>query len=161
MLLFFKARDVLKLINDKRGPIDNLEHEVIGKTRVLIDGDSKNCRRQECNMGNLICDAIIDYVNFLINYQWIFLSLPLYLTISLFFALQYAGEYLSKDGWTNAAIVMLNSGNIRGSITRARNDEVIIYAHLSFTKSFHFHSQTLTGHPERHYKRFALRKCRC
>lgn len=75
MLLFSKAKDVLKLIADKKGPIDNLEHEVIGKTRVLLDGDSKNCRRQECNMGNLICDAIIDYVNFLINYQWMFLSL--------------------------------------------------------------------------------------
>jgi len=63
-LLFSKAKDVLKLITDKKGPIDALEHEVIGKTRVLIDGDSKNCRRQECNMGNLICDAIIDYVSF-------------------------------------------------------------------------------------------------
>lgn len=92
-----QAKDVLNLITEKKGPIDALEHEVIGKTRVLIDGDSKNCRRQECNMGNLICDAIIDY---------------------------YASEYLSKDGWTNAAIVMLNSGNIRASITRARNDEV-------------------------------------
>jgi len=43
-----------------------MEQKVIGKTRVLIDGDSKNCRRQECNMGNLICDAMLDYVRFLI-----------------------------------------------------------------------------------------------
>lgn len=62
-----QAKDVLKLIDDKRGPIDDLERKVIGQTRVLIDGDSKNCRRQECNMGNLICDAILDYVRFLIN----------------------------------------------------------------------------------------------
>lgn len=64
---FLQAKDVLKLIDDKRGPIDDLERKVIGQTRVLIDGDSKNCRRQECNMGNLICDAILDYVRFLIN----------------------------------------------------------------------------------------------
>lgn len=92
-----QAKDVLKLIIDKRGPIDEMEHKMIGKTRVLIDGDSKNCRRQECNMGNLICDAMLDY---------------------------YAGEYLSKDGWTDAAIAIQNSGSIRASITRARNDEI-------------------------------------
>lgn len=92
-----QAKDVLKLITDKRGPIDNMEKKVIGKTRVLIDGDSKNCRRQECNMGNLICDAMLDY---------------------------YAGEYLDKTGWTDAAIAILNSGSIRSSITRARNDQV-------------------------------------
>ncbi|KMQ96284.1 protein 5nuc [Lasius niger] len=92
-----QAQDVLKLITDKRGPIDDMEQKVIGKTRVLIDGDSKNCRRQECNMGNLICDAMLDY---------------------------YAGEYLNKDGWTDAAIAIQNSGSIRASITRARNDQV-------------------------------------
>lgn len=92
-----QAKDVLKLITEKRRPIDDMERKVIGKTRVFIDGDSKNCRRQECNMGNLICDAVLDY---------------------------YAGEYLNKDGWTDAAIAIVNSGSIRASITRARNDQV-------------------------------------
>ncbi|XP_071638168.1 protein 5NUC [Temnothorax longispinosus] len=92
-----EAEDVLKMINEKRGPIDQLQQQVIGKTRVLLDGDSKNCRRRECNMGNLICDALLDY---------------------------YAGEYLNKDGWTDAAIAVQNSGSIRSSITRARDDQV-------------------------------------
>ncbi|XP_071578514.1 protein 5NUC [Temnothorax nylanderi] len=92
-----EAEDVLKMINEKRGPIDELQQQVIGKTRVLLDGDSKNCRRRECNMGNLICDALLDY---------------------------YAGEYLNKDGWTDAAIAVQNSGSIRSSITRARDDQV-------------------------------------
>ncbi|XP_011876681.1 PREDICTED: protein 5NUC-like [Vollenhovia emeryi] len=92
-----QAEDVLKLINEKRGPIDDLQQEVVGKTRVLLDGDSKNCRRLECNMGNLICDAILDY---------------------------HAGEYLNTDGWTDAAIAVQNSGSIRSSITRDRNDQV-------------------------------------
>jgi len=59
---FLQAKDVLKMVEDKRGPIDELQQQVIGKTRVLLDGDSKSCRRQECNMGNLICDALLDYV---------------------------------------------------------------------------------------------------
>ncbi|XP_012218401.2 protein 5NUC [Linepithema humile] len=92
-----EAEDVLKKIAEMRGPIDDLERMAIGKTRVLIDGDSKNCRRKECNMGNLICDAILDY---------------------------YAGEYLDINGWTDTAIAIQNSGSIRSSITRARNDEV-------------------------------------
>lgn len=62
-----KAGDVLKKIAEMKGPIESLEHKVIGKTRVFIDGDSKNCRRQECNMGNLICDAILDYVRLSID----------------------------------------------------------------------------------------------
>lgn len=92
-----EAEDVLKLINEKRRPIDDLQQQVVGITRVLLDGDSKNCRRKECNIGNLICDAILDY---------------------------YAREYLSKNGWTDTAIAVQNSGSIRSSITRARNDQV-------------------------------------
>lgn len=96
-LLFSKAKDVLKLITDKKRSIDALEHEVIGKTRVLIDGDSKNCRRQECNMGNLICDAIIDYVSFLINLIMnVSLSLPLFLIMCLFFAVC---QRVLEQGW--------------------------------------------------------------
>ncbi|XP_029168931.1 protein 5NUC-like [Nylanderia fulva] len=92
-----QAKDILKLISDKRKPIDEMEHKIIGKTRVLLDGDFQSCRRQECNMGNLICDAMLDY---------------------------YAGEYLNKDGWTDAAIAIHNGGSIRASITRARNDDI-------------------------------------
>ncbi|KAL6259900.1 hypothetical protein P5V15_009811 [Pogonomyrmex californicus] len=92
-----QAEDVLRVIREKRGPIDDLQKEVVGMTRVLLDGDAKNCRRKECNMGNLICDAIIDY---------------------------YATEYFDANGWTGAAIAVQNSGSIRSSITRARNDQV-------------------------------------
>ncbi|XP_011631529.1 protein 5NUC-like [Pogonomyrmex barbatus] len=92
-----QAEDVLRVIREKRGPIDDLQKEVVGMTRVLLDGDAKNCRRKECNMGNLICDAIIDY---------------------------YATEYFDVNGWTGAAIAVQNSGSIRSSITRARNDQV-------------------------------------
>ncbi|KAG5325745.1 5NTD protein, partial [Pseudoatta argentina] len=92
-----QAEDVVRLIKDKRDVIDQLQQQVIGKTRVFLDGDSKNCRRQECNMGNLICDALIDY---------------------------YAREHINKEGWTDTAIAVQNSGSIRSSITRARDDQV-------------------------------------
>jgi len=62
-----QAEDVLKTIAEMRGPIDELEKKVVGKTRVLLDGNSKSCRRRECNMGNLICDSMLDYVRFFIK----------------------------------------------------------------------------------------------
>ncbi|XP_020298054.1 protein 5NUC-like [Pseudomyrmex gracilis] len=89
-----EVEDVWEMIRSMRKLIDDLEHKVIGKTRVFLDGDSKNCRRRECNMGNLICDALIDY------------------------------NLASLNGWTDVAIAIQNSGSIRSSITRARNDEV-------------------------------------
>ncbi|XP_032670459.1 protein 5NUC-like [Odontomachus brunneus] len=92
-----QAEDVQEMIIQMKKPIDELMNITIGKTRVLLDGDSKNCRRKECNLGNLICDSIIDY---------------------------YATQYLAKKGWTNAAIAIQNSGSIRTSITRARGDMI-------------------------------------
>jgi len=35
----------------------------VGKTRVFLDGSSATCRLQECNLGNLIADAMVDMVN--------------------------------------------------------------------------------------------------
>lgn len=31
----------------------------IGKTSVYLNGTSQACRFQECNMGNLLCDAVV------------------------------------------------------------------------------------------------------
>lgn len=31
----------------------------MGKTVVYLDGSSQSCRFRECNMGNLICDAMV------------------------------------------------------------------------------------------------------
>jgi 2',3'-cyclic-nucleotide 2'-phosphodiesterase (5'-nucleotidase family) len=38
-------------------------NEEIGKTKVLLDGDTKHCRVHECNLGNFIADAFVDYVS--------------------------------------------------------------------------------------------------
>ncbi|XP_047349466.1 protein 5NUC-like [Vespa velutina] len=94
-----QAPDVLKELDLLRPAIDNISTTEVGKTRVLLDGDSKTCRQKECNLGNLITDAIIDY---------------------------NAQEYFFKGKWTDAAIAVQNSGSIRASITRALNDKITI-----------------------------------
>lgn len=92
-----QAEDILQELEGMRGAITNVSQQVIGKTRVLLLGDSKVCRRMECNLGNLITDSMIDY---------------------------NAREYGSKDGWTDAAIALQNSGSIRTSIGRNNDDKV-------------------------------------
>lgn len=99
-----QAEDVLKELDKLRPAIDNVTHLEVGKTRVLLDGDSKHCRREECNMGNVITDALIDY---------------------------NAYDYFDKDGWTDAAIAVQNSGSIRSSITRDNNDKITMRDVLS------------------------------
>jgi 5'-nucleotidase len=53
--------DMLKIVNDLRVPISELTKEVIGETNVFLVGDRKVCRSQECNLGNLITDAMRAY----------------------------------------------------------------------------------------------------
>lgn len=60
-------------------------------TRVLLDGES--CKRVECNLGNFITDAMVDYN-----------------------ALQYTGEV----GWTDAAIALIDGESIKSSIERGQ-----------------------------------------
>ncbi|KAK9302569.1 hypothetical protein QLX08_005452 [Tetragonisca angustula] len=92
-----QAQDILNELEQMRGAIDNISQTVIGKTRVLLEGDSKICRRKECNLGNLITDSMIDY---------------------------NAAEYANPHKWTDAAIALHNGGSIRSSITRNDDDKI-------------------------------------
>ncbi|KOC68565.1 Protein 5NUC [Habropoda laboriosa] len=92
-----QAADILKELEEMRGAIDNISLTEVGNTRVLLEGGSKVCRRRECNIGNLITDAMIDY-----NVK----------------------EYAGRTGWTDTAIAFHNGGSIRSSITRANDDKV-------------------------------------
>lgn len=96
-------------LEQMRGAIDNISLAVVGKTRVLLQGDSKVCRQMECNLGNLIADSMIDY---------------------------NVGEYGGKDGWTDAAISLQNSGSIRTSITR-NNDDIVTMGDVLSVLPFH------------------------
>ncbi|XP_024941019.1 protein 5NUC isoform X2 [Cephus cinctus] len=92
-----QAADVLAELELWKGAVDNLTTTVVGTTRVLLDGDGKTCRSRECNLGNLITDAYVEYAT-----------------------RQYAGT----DGWTNAAIAVQHSGGIRTSITRDNDNQI-------------------------------------
>ncbi|XP_060065444.1 snake venom 5'-nucleotidase-like [Ylistrum balloti] len=77
-------------------PLIREKSVVMGKSAVYLDGSSNVCRLQECNMGNLITDGIVDY---------------------------FVGRQTDNTSWTEAAIAIMNSGGIRapieqGNITR-------------------------------------------
>lgn len=50
--------ELLKTVDHYRSEIDKINNEVLGQSKVVLDGD---CRLVECNMGNLFTDAILDY----------------------------------------------------------------------------------------------------
>ncbi|KAM4772238.1 5'-nucleotidase [Rhinophrynus dorsalis] len=73
-------------------------HE-IGKTLVFLNGSSLECRNRECNMGNLICDAMI-YNNI---------------------------RYPDEVRWNHVSLCIMNGGGIRASIDeRSTNGSITI-----------------------------------
>ncbi|XP_074644485.1 5'-nucleotidase-like [Tubulanus polymorphus] len=82
-----KDPDVLREIQTWAKPLIKLGKEVVGKSHVLLDGQRSQCRMVECNMGNMITDAMV-----------------------------YRNLRPSDSQWTNASIAMWNGGSIRASI---------------------------------------------
>ncbi|EDW61288.1 protein 5NUC [Drosophila virilis] len=80
---------VKALLDSKRATIDELETQVVGVSKVVLNGDREVCRQSECNFGNFIGDALV-YGRVIED---------------------YGGLY-----WTDAAIALMNSGGIRASI---------------------------------------------
>lgn len=58
-----QAKDILDELEKWRPAVNEVAKKIVGSTKVHLDGDGKNCRRKECNLGNLISDAMIDYVS--------------------------------------------------------------------------------------------------
>lgn len=77
--------EVVELLTKYRPTVLKLIENNIGYTKVLLDGAT--CRKYECNLGNLVSDAII------------------YTRVN-----QYQGEF-----WTDAAISLVQGGGIRAS----------------------------------------------
>ena len=44
------------------GPIEELKAKVVAETAAAVDGARETCRAQECEMGNLVADAMLDRV---------------------------------------------------------------------------------------------------
>lgn len=50
--------ELLKTIEKYRKDVDRINNEVVGSSMVYLDGE---CRLRECNLGNLIADAMLNY----------------------------------------------------------------------------------------------------
>ena len=53
---------VLARVKELGAPIEELKNKEVSETTKAIDGDRKSCRARECEMGNLVADAILDRV---------------------------------------------------------------------------------------------------
>ncbi|CAG2118853.1 unnamed protein product, partial [Medioppia subpectinata] len=83
--------------------------EVIGKTRVLLEGGYK-CELRECNLGNLITEATVVYY--------------------------MSQRPVVGNGWTDVAICVMNSGGIRSTIDTTNADGNITLEDLITTLPF-------------------------
>ena len=57
-----KAQDIEDELIEWEKPVANMTKQVVGSSKVLLQGDEKVCRLEECNFGNLLTDAMIYYV---------------------------------------------------------------------------------------------------
>ncbi|EDW48295.1 protein 5NUC [Drosophila sechellia] len=92
-----QEQDLLDLLEVFRPNVTRLEKSVVGHTKVHLEGNKAVCRAEECNLGNLIADAMV------------------------FSRLM---EEQGGDFWTDAAISIMQGGGIRSSIEK-RSDGAI------------------------------------
>lgn len=52
--------EVLADVEEWKKNLANYSAQVVGQTLVFLNGTAEECRFRECNLGNLICDAMID-----------------------------------------------------------------------------------------------------
>ncbi|XP_023172544.2 protein 5NUC-like [Drosophila hydei] len=97
-----QEKDVLDLLSVYRENITALENSVVGHSKVYLEGRKAYCRSVECNMGNLITDAMI---------------------------FSRVLEDQGGDYWTDAAIALHHAGGIRSSIER-KSDGIITLGDL-------------------------------
>lgn len=55
----FPDPDVLAEVEQWKKNLANYSSQLVGKTLVFLDGTNQMCRFGECNLGNLICDAMV------------------------------------------------------------------------------------------------------
>lgn len=84
-----QEQDMLDLLEKYRPKVEELERTIYGKTNVLLEGGGI-CRNRECNLGNLISDAMV------------------FTRVS-----ENEGNH-----WTDAPIGLIQGGGIRASIEK-------------------------------------------
>ncbi|KAK0166412.1 hypothetical protein PV328_004835 [Microctonus aethiopoides] len=96
--------DMLNALAPWKIDVDAIADKIIGQTRVEL---KKDCRFGECNIGNMITDAMIE---------------------------SYINRSEDKNDWTYAAIAVMNGGGIRSPIDLANGD--ITYGDLVMAQPF-------------------------
>ncbi|XP_063168612.1 5'-nucleotidase [Candoia aspera] len=89
-------------VNRMKIQLQNFSSQEIGKTVVYLNGTTQACRFQECNMGNLICDAVV-YSNL---------------------------RHPDDDQWNHVSMCILNGGGIRSPIDEQANNGIITLEEL-------------------------------
>ncbi|XP_061098371.1 snake venom 5'-nucleotidase-like [Conger conger] len=89
--------DVRADVEEWKKSLANYSSQYVGNTLVYLNGTFEECRFRECNLGNLICDAMIHH------------------------NLKYADEVQ----WNHVSACILNSGSIRAPLDeRSRNGSI-------------------------------------
>ncbi|KAL0967298.1 hypothetical protein UPYG_G00250450 [Umbra pygmaea] len=89
--------NILSEVNEWKKALSNYSLQYVGKTLVYLNGTFEECRFRECNLGNLICDAMVDH------------------------NIKYADELQ----WNHVSACLLQGGAIRSSIDeRSRNGSI-------------------------------------
>ncbi|KAM7345637.1 protein 5NUC-like isoform 1-T3 [Cochliomyia hominivorax] len=93
-----RESDVLQLLEVYRPNITALESNVVGHTKVHLEGRAEICRSGECNLGNLVADSMV-YARVLEN---------------------QGGSY-----WTDAPIAFVQGGGLRSSIEKRSDGSIL------------------------------------
>ncbi|KAM9354848.1 5'-nucleotidase-like [Pholidichthys leucotaenia] len=80
--------DILADVEEWKKNLTQYSSQYVGQTLVYLNGTFEECRFRECNLGNLICDAMISH------------------------NIKYSSELY----WNHVGVCMLNSGAIRTAI---------------------------------------------
>lgn len=81
--------DVMQALEEYRSDVEEYETSVIGRSKVILQ--ASNCRRSECNMGNMLTDAMV------------------HTRASLY-------TVAENNHWTDAALAIIQGGGVRGTI---------------------------------------------
>lgn len=96
--------DLLAEVNKWKGQLSNFSAQELGKTLVYLNGSTLECRYRECNMGNMICDAMIEN------------------------NLRHPDELI----WNHVSLCIINGGGIRAAIDeRTSNGSITLEDVLS------------------------------
>lgn len=55
--------DALAKVEEFKAPLEDMKKEVVGNTKVALDGERADVRRKETNLGNLIADGMVAKAN--------------------------------------------------------------------------------------------------